>query len=113
MNRDVQAIGKHLLRATSIGVMQQGRPGDQTNTLEDLPVAFDGPNITCGYFKDGDAQLLLFVNRDYRNAVETSTSINTNGKPLTKLDRESGKWTKVEGPVRLKLPAGDAELYRW
>jgi hypothetical protein len=113
INRDVQAIGKQLLKATSIGVMQQGRPGDQTNTLEDLPVHFDGPDITCGYFKDGDGRLMLFVNRDYRNAVETSTSIDTNGKPLAKLDRESGEWIKVEAPVRLKLPAGDAELYRW
>jgi hypothetical protein len=33
---------------------------------------------------------------------------------MTKLDRESGEWVNVEAsPVRLKLPPGDAELYRW
>jgi hypothetical protein len=120
VNRDVQAIGKHLLRATSISVMQQGRPGDQTNTLEDLPIHFGGPDITCGYFKDGDARLMLFVNRDYRNAVETSTMITTDGKPLERLDRATGQWLRMEAKpddrqvkVRLQLAPGDAELYRW
>jgi hypothetical protein len=115
VNRDVQAIGKHLLKATSIAVMQQGQPGDQTNTLEDLPVDFGGPNITCGYFKaDGDGRLMLFVNRDYRHDVNATVKLDTRGKPLTKLDRASGKWVSVEeGALRLKLAAGDAELYRW
>jgi hypothetical protein len=109
-----------LLKATSIGVMQQGRPGDQTNTLEDLPVHFGGPDITCGYFKDGEGRLMLFVNRDYRNPVDTSTMITTDGKPLERLDRASGQWVRVETKpderqvkIRLQLEAGDAELYRW
>jgi hypothetical protein len=115
VNRDVQAIGKHLLRATSLGVMQQGRPGDQTNTTDDLPVHFDGPNITCGYFKaDNDAKLMLFVNRDYRNPVDTTVKLDAGSRPLKKLDRASGMWVNVEeNPVRLDLPPGDAELYRW
>lgn len=114
VNRDVQAIGKHLLHATSIGVMQQGRPGDQTNTLEDLPVDFDGPDITAGLFADGDARMMLLVNRDYRNAVDTPVRLKTNGKPLTKLDRAMDKWMPVDRTeVRLQLAPGDGELYRW
>jgi hypothetical protein len=122
VNRDVQAIGKHLLRATSLGVMQQGRPGDQTHTIDDLPVHFGGPDITCGYFKeaDGDGRLMLFVNRDYRNPVDTFTMVTTDGKPLERLDRSTGQWVRVAGKpderqvrVRLQLPPGDAELYRW
>ena len=114
VNRDVQAIGKHLLHATSIGVMQQGRPGDQTNTLEDLPVDFDGPDITAGLFADGDARMMLLVNRDYRNAVDTPVRLKTNGKPLTKLDRATDKWMPVDRTeVRLQLAPGDGELYRW
>lgn len=120
VNRDVQAIGKHLLRATSISVMQQGRPGDQTHTLEDLPIDFEGPDITAGFFHDGDARLLLLVNRDYRNPVETTTTINTSGKELHQLDRDHGEWKVVEGAssadgikVQLNFPAGDAQLFRW
>ena len=114
VNRDVQAIGKHLIRATSLAVMQQGRPGDQTNTLEDLPVDFDGPDITAGLFAEGDVRMMLFVNRDYRNPVDTTATVNTKGKPLTKLDRASGKWMNVAtSQVRLQLAPGDAELYRW
>ena len=57
---------------------------------------------------------MLFVNRDYRNPVDTTMKMETGGKPLTKLDRASAKWVDVEGnPVRLQLPPGDAELYRW
>jgi len=120
INKDVQAVGKHLLRATSIGVMQQGRPGDNTRTADDLPVDFEGPNITAGYFKDGDARLMLLVNRDYRNPLDTPTTLRTGGKPLSKLDKATGKWEPVDGETAggefefpLKLAPGDADLFRW
>jgi hypothetical protein len=49
INRDVQAIGRHLLKARSTAVFEYGQPGDHTNTGKDV-VRFDGPHVTVGLF---------------------------------------------------------------
>lgn len=115
INRDVQAIGKHLLKAKSVAVFEYGQPGDVINTGKDV-VVFDGPHITVGLFEAGDARYAMFANRDYRNAAATHVRLETGGKVVRHLDRKSGAWRDVilrDGKVPLNLAAGDGELYRW
>jgi hypothetical protein len=116
INRDVQAIGKYLLKATSTAVQEIGQAGDTMNTGKDA-FTFDGPHVTVGLFNGpGATRYAMFANRDYRNATETRAKLETGGKPLQQLDKKSGEWRDVvldAGKVRLSLAAGDAELYRW
>jgi hypothetical protein len=115
INHDVQAIGKHLLKAKSIGVFEYGQPGDLTNTGKDI-VRFDGPHITVGLFEAGETRYAMFANRDYRNAAATNVRLETAGKTIQQLDRKSGEWNPVtlkDGKLSLNLAAGDGELYRW
>jgi hypothetical protein len=116
INRDVQAIGRHLLKATSIGAFEYGQPGDWTNTGQDV-VRFDGPHVTVGLFEGpGEARYALFANRDYRNPASASVRLETGGRPVQLLEKATGEWVAVErvgGKVELKLAAGDGELYRW
>lgn len=116
INRDVQAIGKHLLKAKSTMVFQYGQPGDQINTGKDV-VRFDGPHMTVGLFEGpGETRYALFANRDYRAAAAAPVALDTGGKALWMLNKQTGEWAVVErfgGKVQLKLAAGDGELYRW
>jgi hypothetical protein len=116
INRDVQAIGKHLLKATSTAVLDYGQGGDTINTGND-PVRFDGPHVTVGLFDGpGGTRYAMFANRDYRNPAATSVALATGGKKLQHLDKQTGEWVDaplVDGKVPLKLAAGDGELYRW
>src|SRR5687768_6401376 len=116
INRDVQAIGKHLLKAKSTAVYEIGQSGDTMHTGKDA-FTFDGPHVTVGLF-DGPqgARFAMFANRDYRNAAETRLSLETGGKELQHLDKSSGAWHDVkliDGKVPLDIAAGDGELYRW
>jgi hypothetical protein len=119
INHDVQAIGRHLIKAKSAGVFEYGQPGDATHTGGTNPVRFDGPAITAGWFEEGSTRYALFANRDYRKPAKTDVFVTTGGQPLEKLDKATGKWSRVEasGPHESKVPleiaAGDAELYRW
>jgi hypothetical protein len=114
INKDVQAIGKYLVKAKSESVFEYGQPGDLTNNGGANPVSFTGPNITVGNFSKGRTRYVLFANRDYKNDVTKDVSIETGGAKLEHLDKASGQWVAEEGhaPV-LKIAAGDAELYRW
>ncbi|MGB7158528.1 MAG: hypothetical protein WBD40_10715 [Tepidisphaeraceae bacterium] len=116
INRDVQAIGKHLIRAKSTAVIEFGQAGDTINTGNDV-VRFDGPHITAGLFDgSGETRYAMFANRDYRNATSTTLTLETGGKRLQLLDKQTGEWADValvDGKVRLNLAAGDGELYRW
>jgi hypothetical protein len=116
INHDVQAIGKHLLKAKSTSVFEFGQPGDLTYTGKDV-VRFDGPHITVGLFDGpGETRYAMFANRDYRNDVTAPVTLNTSGKKLQFLDKRTGEWgdvALVDGKVQLKLAAGDGELYRW
>jgi hypothetical protein len=116
INHDVQAIGKYLLKAKSLDVWEYGQEGDRTNTQKDI-VRFDGPNITVGQFEAAEnVRYVMFANRDYRKPADTSVVIDTDGKTLEQLNKQTGEWRVVEraeGKVRLKLGAGDGELFRW
>ena len=117
INRDVQAIGRHLLKARSVDVFEYGQPGDHTNTGKDV-VRFDGPNVTVGLFEGpGQTRYAMFANRDYRNAVTVPVTLETGGKELRLLNKQSGEWQAVgrtdDGRVLLRLAAGDGDLYRW
>lgn len=116
INHDVQSIGKHLLKATSTAVFEYGQPGDLMHTGKDV-VRFAGPHITVGLFDGpGETRYALFANRDYRNDVTTPLTLETGGKTIQWLNRQTGEWgdiTLVDGKLRLKLAAGDGELYRW
>ena len=115
INHDVQAIGKHLLKAKSTAVFEYGQPGDLTNTGKDV-VMFDGPRITVGLFEAGETRYAMFANRNYRNEAMTVVRIETGGKPMKGLEKKSGEWRDValtDGKVPLKLAPGDGELYRW
>jgi hypothetical protein len=116
INRDVQAIGKYLLKAKSTAVLDYGQAGDTINTGKDL-VRFDGPHVTVGLFEGpSETRYALFANRDYRNAASAGVTVETGGKPLQMLDKKTGEWGDVAlvgGKVHLKLAAGDGELYRW
>lgn len=119
INRDVQAIGKYLLPATSVAAFEFGQPGDQTNTGADI-VRFEGPMITVGVFEDGATRYAIFANRDYRGEVAAEALIHTGGGGLERLRKTDGSWTAVdaaaagqERKVPLKIAAGDGELYRW
>ena len=116
INHDVQAIGKYLLKAKSVDVWEYGQAGDRTNTEKDI-VRFDGPNITVGQFEAAvNVRYVMFANRDYRKPAETSVTIDTDGKTLEQLNKQTGEWTvveRVDGKIRLKLGAGDGELFRW
>ncbi|HTL29931.1 MAG TPA: hypothetical protein VL282_11950 [Tepidisphaeraceae bacterium] len=114
VNKDVQAIGKYLLKANSVSVFEYGQPGDFTNTGGSNPVSFTGPNITVGNFSHGETRYVLFANRDYKEAVTKDVSIDTAGQKLEHLDKASGQWIAEDGNgVVLKIAAGDGELYRW
>lgn len=120
VNRAVKAIGQHLLDASSIRVIEFGMPGDLTNTGGDQPFTVKGPNLTIGYFsvsKDVNERLALIANRDYKNDASAEVTIDTQGAPIERLDKESGQWEKADlnesGALRVKLIAGDADLYRW
>jgi hypothetical protein len=81
-------------------------------------VRFDGPNITVGEFEAPEnVRYVMFANRDYRKPAETSVIVNTDGKTLEQLNKQTDEWRvveRVEGKVRLKLlDAGDGELFRW
>jgi hypothetical protein len=116
VNRDVQAIGKYLLKAKSTAVIDYGQDGDTINTSKDA-VRFDGPHITVGLFDGpGETRYAMFANRDYRNETTAPVTLETGGKKLQKLDKQTGEWgdvTLVDGKVVLKIAAGDGELYRW
>lgn len=119
INRDVQAIGKYLLPATSVTAFEFGQPGDHTHTGDDI-VRFEGPRITVGVFADGATRYAMFANRDYRSEVAAEVLVNTGGSPLEKLQKTDGSWIAVdaasqgqERKVPLKIAAGDGELYRW
>jgi hypothetical protein len=116
INHDIQAIGKHLLDATSTSVFEYGQPGDTMNTGHDV-VRFDGPHITVGLFDGpGETRYAMFANRDYRKPAEAPVKLDTRGKPVQHLDRKTGQWRDValeDGKVKLKIAAGDGELYRW
>ncbi len=114
VNKDVQAIGKYLIKAHSDSVFEYGQPGDFTNSGGANPVSFTGPNITVGNFTHGNTHYVLFANRDYKNGVTKDVSIDNGGAKLEHLDKASGQWEAEEGhaPV-LKIAAGDGELYRW
>ena len=116
INRDIQAIGKHLLKAKSTMVFQYGQHGDLMHTGKDV-VRFDGPHITVGLFDSPDGtKFAMFANRDYRNGASTGVMLETGGKALYWLNKQTGDWStveRVEGKVQLKLAAGDGELYRW
>jgi hypothetical protein len=63
-----------------------------------------------------NVRYVMFANRDYRQPAETSVMIDTDGKTLEQLNKSTGDWTaaeRVDGKVRLKLGAGDGELFRW
>ena len=116
INHDVRAIGTYLLKAKSIDVWEYGQAGDRTNTEKDI-VRFDGPNITVGLFEAPEkVRYVMFANRDYRKPADTSVKIDTDGKTLEQLNKQTGAWgivERVEGKVWLKLAAGDGELFRW
>lgn len=116
INHDMQAIGKYLLKATSTAVFEYGQPGDLTNTGKDI-VRFDGPHITVGLFDGpGETRYAMFANRDYLNDTTAPVTLETGGKKLQLLDKQTGEWGDVAlvgGKVQLKLAAGDGELYRW
>ena len=116
INRDVQAIGKYLLRAKSTAVIDMGQNGDTINTGKDA-VRFDGPHVTVGLFEGPEGtRYAMFANRDYRNAVSAGVTLDTGGKKLQLLDKQSGRWGDValiDGKLPLKLAAGEGELYRW
>ena len=116
INHDVQAIGKYLLKAKSTSVFEFGQPGDLTHTGKDV-VTFDGPHITVGLFQGpGETRYAMFANRDYRNDTTAPLKLETDGKPLQHLDKNTGEWSDVAleaGKLQLKLAAGDGELYRW
>lgn len=116
INRDVQAIGKHLIKAKSTAVFEYGQPGDTMHTGADI-VRFPGPHITVGLFDGpGQTRYAMFANRDYKNEAIAFVTLETGGKKLQLLDKQSRDWRDValvDGKVRLKLAAGDGELYRW
>jgi hypothetical protein len=114
VNKDVQAIGKYLLKAKSESVFEYGQPGDLTNTGGANPINFTGANITVGTFSKGRTRYALFANRDYKNEVTKDVSIDTAGAKLEHLDKASDKWiAESDNAVQLKIAAGDGELYRW
>ena len=58
----------------------------------------------------------MFANRDYRNAAAAPVKLETGGKHVEVLNKQTGEWDDaalVDGKVQLKLAAGDGELYRW
>lgn len=116
INHDLQAIGNHLIKAKSTAVFEYGQPGDTMNTGKDV-VRFAGPHITVGLFDGlGETRYAMFANRDYKSEAATPVTLETGGKKLQKLDKQTGEWGDVElvnGKVPLKIAAGDGELYRW
>jgi hypothetical protein len=113
INADVQAIGKHLLPATCLGVLTQGpTPG--------VPARLSGPAVTVGVFRSDGDHFALLANRDYKSAADAVVLLATGGRPVRKLDKATGRWADVptepaggEVRVRVRLAAGDGELVRW
>lgn len=122
VNKDVQTIGKHLLKAEIIRTFEVGTPGDLTNTGGDQPIMVKSPNLTIGYFSKGETErLALIANRDYRSAISAEVHIDSKGNAIKRLDKKTGEWVNVDAKkdassgltLTVQLDAGDADLYRW
>jgi hypothetical protein len=118
VNRDVQAIGRYLLPATSTQVVQRAGELDGTGVCSG-GLDFEGGDLTVGVFVHGPACYVLFTNRDRGARTVFRVSVDTRGAALEALDKAGDRWRAVGGGVSgsldlvLALDAGDGELYRW
>jgi hypothetical protein len=117
INRDVRAIGRHLLAAKSVMVydsLTPPTPGIGASPPA-APITFAYPaTVTVGVFTDAAHTYALLANRDYRDG--TIGPVVFRAAKVMKLDKKTGAWINVEprenGSAEVSLAAGDAELYR-
>ena len=122
INRELAAMGRHLIHATSTAVFHNGPLARGTAPrTPGAPVYIPGPaEVTVGLFRAGSDAYALLVNRDYRAPVETDVWVATADGAPTRLDVASGQFSALpvlarEGAsarVRVALSAGGGALLR-
>jgi hypothetical protein len=112
INHDVQVIGHHLVKATSIGVFQ-----GKADSPVGLPVRCDDKRVTIGVFRAGKVTYVFAASRDYHETITSKLMLKTAGGEVAALDTASGLWQPQSvsggGLTEVKLDAGGGRLLRW
>lgn len=129
INADVRAFGKYLVDAELLAVFHNGEMAQDGKMRQpNSPILFlDEAAVTAGYFRVAErsgggasaTHYALLANRDYRKITESRIFIASGPKTLERLDRKTLGWVNAgrertpDGSLKLRLLAGDAELFRW
>lgn len=124
VNRELQTLGKPLLRANSYDVYHSGTvpDGGRAQTPSDPVRVTDSTPVTVGLFRDSDHwHYAVLATANYRTAGSVEVSVRTHAESLRRMDLETRKWTRisdirsVDGVAHFScsLPAGGAVLMRW
>ena len=114
INKDVQTIGKYLLKAKS-GIGVPIRPAGRCHQHGRRESGeLHRAEHHRRHFSKGRTATCCFANRDYKNDVTKDVSIETGGAKLEHLDKASGQWVAEDGHgAGFEDRRGRCELYRW
>jgi hypothetical protein len=120
LNREIAAIGPALMELDSVGIYHTAPVPLGAEALpSDAPVRIlgDGEFVIGLLGQEDQASAFMIVNRNYKHAAEVTVEITLPGRRLQELDRQTGKWMRVQRlggkhAVTLELAAGDGRLFR-
>jgi hypothetical protein len=111
INRLVRAIAAELDASRSVAVADS--QGEIAAALPLGPlVGIEGGAVTVGHFFDTGHEMMLLVNRDYRQAIKVSLQVREGTPRFEEFDAEAGRWISGARDA-LQLGAGRAVLLRW
>ncbi|MCE5174315.1 MAG: family 20 glycosylhydrolase [Bacteroidales bacterium] len=112
VNREIQNLSGVFLGAKVISVWHTGALPEGTHPIDKLPTPIKSLTTSGGavvsLLEKGDNQYLVIVNRNYRNSMELTVSIDDSVHRLMK----DGSIAPIDVPT-MQVDAGDMVIYTW
>ena len=117
LNAEVRTLGKLLLRLKSTGVFHTGEIPQGCRRLGGDAILHAPPKepLVIGFFRDGETDYAMIVNRDYRSSRKLTLRADPHVTAVSAVSASDGSTKDIEltkGTFALTLKPGDGRLLR-